>query len=224
MLEHEKTIYFERMAFIIEMPIKKKLFGQELNLTIAGVKAYNQDNLYSNSSNSLQSFKVAIGFKVKVCTNLCIFTDGANLNLKAHSIEDLQTQIKQLFLLYSDTAQLEALQTFGDYTLSEIQFATILEKTRLYNFLPRDTKKDIPEFIISDTQVNAAAKQYYKDEYFRRNKDGSINLWNVYNLLTDGVKNSYIDTFLDRNLNTFEFTQGIAKALEGESEYGWFLN
>ena len=28
----------------------------------------------------------------------------------------------------------------------------------------------------------------------------------------------------DENLGEVEFTQGIAKALEGESEYSWFLN
>ena len=41
--------------------------------------------------------------------------------------------------------------------------------------------------------------------------DGNINLWNVYNLFTQANKSSYIATFLDRNLNAFEFSKGIQK-------------
>ncbi|WP_344830070.1 DUF3871 family protein [Chryseobacterium ginsenosidimutans] len=50
------------------------------------------------------------------------------------------------------------------------------------------------------------------------------NLWNIYNLFTKANKSSYIDTFLDRNLDAFDFTQGIQKALNGDSKYHWFLS
>src|SRR3954451_9586515 len=44
----EKTIYYERMAFILEVPsICDTIDGQSLCLTIGGVKAYNLDNLNS---------------------------------------------------------------------------------------------------------------------------------------------------------------------------------
>ncbi|WP_241489219.1 DUF3871 family protein [Chryseobacterium indologenes] len=33
---------------------------------------------------------------------------------------------------------------------------------------------------------------------------------------------NYIDTFL--NLNAFEFSKGIQKALNGSSDYHWFLS
>lgn len=72
LLEHEKTIYYERMAFAFEIPaFKETVHGQELTLSVVGVKSYNQDNLYSYS-NALQHFKIGIGYKVKVCTNLCL--------------------------------------------------------------------------------------------------------------------------------------------------------
>ncbi|OUL60052.1 DUF3871 family protein [Flavobacterium sp. AJR] len=35
---------------------------------------------------------------------------------------------------------------------------------------------------------------------------------------------SYIDTFLDRNVNAFDFSNGISKALNGSSKYHWFLS
>src|SRR3989442_403676 len=40
--EHEKTLYFERMAFVIEVPsINDEVDGNLLSLTIGGVKACN---------------------------------------------------------------------------------------------------------------------------------------------------------------------------------------
>ena len=73
--EHEKTLYYERMAFLIEIPsITSEIEGNRLNLTIGGVKSYNLDSLMT--TNSDQHFKVFIGFKNMVCTNLCVHTDG----------------------------------------------------------------------------------------------------------------------------------------------------
>jgi hypothetical protein len=68
------------------------------------------------------------------------------------------------------------------------------------------------------------AKDYYEDKNFCRQQDGRINLWDVYNLFTQANKSSYIDTFLDRNLNAFEFSKGIQKTLSGNSGYHWFLS
>ena len=68
--EWEKTLYYERMAFIQEISsITDTIDGQQLSLTVGGVKAYNLDNL-SNMKGADEHFKVFIGFKVAVCTNL----------------------------------------------------------------------------------------------------------------------------------------------------------
>ena len=48
--------------------------GNKLTLTIGGVRAYNHTNLYSKKG--AERFKVFIGFTCKVCTNLCVSTDG----------------------------------------------------------------------------------------------------------------------------------------------------
>lgn len=93
----------------------------------------------------------------------------------------------------------------------------------MYHHLPKAINKGIPELLISDSQISTMTREYCKDGSFRRNSDGSINLWNVYNLLTGSVKSSYIDSFLDRNVNAFSFSKGIADALDGESAFKWFL-
>ena len=75
LLESDKTIYYERCAFIIQIPtIYETVNGNKLILTIGGVRAYNHTNLYSKKG--AERFKVFIGFTCKVCTNLCVSTDG----------------------------------------------------------------------------------------------------------------------------------------------------
>ena len=75
LLEHEKTIYYERMAFIIEIPGQFTMVNnQKLNLTVGGVRSYSEQNLFAKKS--IEKFKIFIGYKNMVCCNLCISTDG----------------------------------------------------------------------------------------------------------------------------------------------------
>ena len=58
--------------FVIEVPsIYTDMDGSTLFLTIGGVKALNLDNLYSRKGAD-EHFKIFIGFKNSVCTNLCV--------------------------------------------------------------------------------------------------------------------------------------------------------
>ncbi len=75
LLDHERTQYFERMAFIIRCPgIIDTINGNEIALTIGGVRSYNLENLYNKKS--FEKFKFFIGFQNKVCCNLCVWSDG----------------------------------------------------------------------------------------------------------------------------------------------------
>ena len=68
--EHERTIYYDRMMFTIEIPsITEEVGGNPLALTIGGVQAYNQNNLQSRKGAD-EHFKIFVGFKNTVCTNL----------------------------------------------------------------------------------------------------------------------------------------------------------
>ena len=100
----------------------------------------------------------------------------------------------------------------------------IRDRTRLYQHLPKSEKLRIPELNFNDSHISTMAKDYYEDQNFSRMEDGRINLWSVFNLFTQANKSSYIDTFLDRNLNAFEFSKGIQKTLNGNSDYHWFLS
>ena len=53
--------------------------------------------------------------------------------------------------------------------------------------------------------------------------DGSINLWKLYNLFTGAAKSTYIDSFLDRSVNAFQFTDTLRLALKNDTS-NWFLH
>lgn len=224
LLDNEKTLYYERLVFSFDLPqVRYEVNGQLLTLSVVGVKSYSMDNLYSYGG-AKQTFKIGIGFKVKVCTNMCLWSDGASLNIKARNLDELGSAISDLFESSNYENLIPALKEFDDYELSEKQFAQILGKTRMYNHLPNEMKKQIPDLLISDTQVSTVTKQYYRNPDFMKNTNGSISLWNLFNLFTDTVKSSYIDTFIDRGVNAFTFSKGISEALEGRGDYHWFLS
>ncbi len=220
--EHEKTLYYERCAFIIELPnIRSRIDGNLLSLTIGGVKAYNLDNLYSRKGTD-EHFKVFIGFQNKVCTNLCVSTDGYLENLTVKNVDHLQSAMQSLFQTYDVKKHLTVLNRLNKYSLTEQQFATMIGRCRMYNHLPNDTKSDIAPLLFNDTQINTVVKDYYRDTSFCKSDDGSINLWKLYNLFTGSNKSSYIDTFLDRSVNAFQFSEQIRSGLENQNS--WFLN
>lgn len=224
LLETDKTIYYERMAFCFEIPsIYEDIEGNRLNLTIGGVRAYNHENLYSKKS--VEKFKIFIGFKNLVCCNMCVSTDGYKSELRVMSLEELFKATLLLFQQYNPNRHLQLMSSFQNSYLTEHQFAQLIGKSKLYQCLPNAQKKLLPSMEFGDTHINAVAKAYYNDKNFRIEEGAdAINLWKVYNLFTGANKNSYIDNLLDRSLNATEFVGGISKALHGDNGYKWFID
>ena len=223
LLEEEKTVYYERMAFIIDIPsISEDINGNRLSLTVGGIKAYNLDNLYGRKG-SEEHFKIFIGFQNRVCTNLCISTDGFKADLKARSMNELTDGIYSLIENYNAKYHLDKLKALTEHSLTEHQFAQLIGKARMYQHLPPKYKKHLQELNFGDTQLGMVVKNYYNDEAFCRNDDGSINIWKLYNLFTGANKASYIDTFLDRGLNAFSFINSISSSV-AKKESSWFLD
>ena len=221
--DHQKTIYYERMAFLIKIPsITSIINGNELSLCVGGVRSYNQENLYSKKA--LEKFKFFIGYQNWVCMNMCISTDGFKEDLRVSNANELQTKVLGVMQDYNAEMHLMEMKELTYDYLSEHQFAQLIGRSRLYQHLPKSEKMRIPELNFNDSHINTMAKDYYEDQYFSRMEDGRINLWSVFNLFTQANKSSYIDTFLDRNLNAFEFTKGIQKTLNGNLDYHWFLS
>lgn len=218
----EKTIYYQRCAFMIEAPsLTENVNNNRLSLTIGGVRALNQENLYSKRN--LERFKLFIGFKNLVCTNLCISTDGLNADIRVSSVAELKNKIHELIHSFDKDRFLGNMERMSKFHLNEQQFGHLIGKMRMYQHLVREEKVGKLALAINDNQIGTVVKNYYEDANFSRSKERDINLWNFYNLMTDANKSSYIDSNLERNANAFEFVTGLANSLQNQTE-NWFLN
>jgi len=223
LLDREKTIYYERMMFVIEIPsIQDDIDGNRLSLTIGGVKSYNLDNLYSRAKSD-QHFKVFVGFKNRVCTNLCVFTDGFLGELRVKSLDQLKASIQMLIAGYNQEQHLYQMKQFAENYITEQQFAHLIGRCRMYHHMPAEYKKDIPALLFGDQQINTVVRDFYKDSSFSRDSFGNINLWKLYNLLTGANKSSYIDSFLERGVNAFDLVNDLNHCVEHKRQ-SWYLN
>ncbi len=223
LLESEKTLYYERMAFIIEIPTIYDEVGENtLSLTVGGIKAYNLDNLYSKKGAD-EHFKIFIGFRNQVCTNLCVWSDGFQGDVRVKSMGQLKLAMHALFTSYNAANQIDVFKQLRKYILNEQQFAHLIGRCRMFHYLPVAEKEMLTPLYLSDTQLGAVVKDFYKDKSFSRDRSGNINLWKLYNLFTGSNKSSYIDTFLDRSVNASDFVLDLKKILD-RKETSWFLN
>jgi hypothetical protein len=222
LLDEEKTVYYERMAFNYEVPgINTVINDNKLSLSIGGVRSYNHENLYGKKTE--EHFKVFIGFKNHVCINLCVSTDGFLDDLRVMSVQELFNRVFQLLTRFDAEKQINHLATLSEYALSEHQFAQLVGKSRLYQYLPLKIKKELAASVpISDTQISMVGRDYYEDKSFCRTESGEIDMWKVYNLFTGATKSSYIDTFLDRNVGSLLFIQSLVQHLRNQKQ-SWFL-
>ncbi|MCA6440863.1 MAG: DUF3871 family protein, partial [Chitinophagaceae bacterium] len=196
--------------------------GNTLSLTVGGVKAYNLDNLY-NRKGVDQHFKVFIGFKNLVCTNLCVWSDGYLSDLRVKSVGELKAIVRHLVERFNAQYQLQQMRQFTEYAISEQQFALLIGRCRMYQHLPANLKTDIPQMLMGDNQISTICKDFYRDQAFCRNEDGSINLWRMYNLFTGANKSTYIDNFLDRSVYAYHFMEQIRFALQRKT-FNWYLS
>lgn len=221
LLENEKTIYYERMAFCIEIPqFSQVINGNQLNLVIGGVRSYNQENLYSRKS--IEKFKVFVGFQNKVCTNLCISTDGLKDDIRVSSISELESKIIELIMSYSKVLHTKSMEEFSNYVINEEQFAFLIGKMKMYQYMDKSEKSKLFNLLITDSQITSIVKDYYLDSNFNHT-NGLIDMWKLYNLFTEANKSSYIDNHLERNVNAYEFIKELIISLKNK-ESNWFLH
>lgn len=222
LLEHEKTIYYERLAFVIEIPeISETVNGNKLSLTIGGVRSYHLENLYSKKS--MEKFKVFIGFQNKVCTNLCISTDGIKEDLRVSSVGELKSRIFELINSYNKKEHLDNMKRMLYYSLTQTEFAHLIGKMKLFPYLSKEEKQKLFPLAINDTQLNIVVRDYHSDAHFSKSQENTINFWNLYNLFTEANKSTYIDSNLERNVNAYGFIQNLLNSIENQSP-NYFLH
>ena len=225
--DNEKTIYYQRLAWIAKVAnLTRNINGQEIHLTIGGVRAYSEDKLYNRPS--ALKFKIFVGWQVRVCSNLMLQTNGFSGTIDCMTNADIHQKALELFSSFNPEKDnnLDALAELQDTRMTEEQFCHILGRLRLYQALPLAQQREIPQVILGDQAINEVTRQYVSNPNFgRKSGDDGISTWDFMQLLTEAAKGSYIDRWLDRNANCIEFATGIRKALRYEdSEFDWFLN
>ena len=222
LLESEKTQFYQRLAFAFTIPsLHECIDGQRLELCIGGVRNYSDLNLY-RTNRGMEKFTIFIGWRVNVCSNQVLTGDGVRLNIEVMSLHDLYKAVLDLFYNFNLEKDIQLLQSLTQTRLTESQFAQIVGRMRLYQALPSYLQREIPKLLITDSQINNVCRDYYNNPNFGH-KDNTISLFDFHNLLTEANKSSYIDSYVQRGINATEITVGIGKALQGDSEYSWFL-
>ena len=228
--DNEKTIYYQRLAWIAKVGnLVRNIDGQEIHLTIGGVRAYSDDKLYNRPS--ALKFKIFVGWQVRVCSNLMLQTSGYSGTIECMTQSDIHQKALELFSSFDPEKDnnLNALAELQDTRMTEEQFCHIIGRMRLLQALPVAQQREIPQFLLGDQVINESTRQYVVNSSFGRKKpgnDGTISTFDLMQLLNEAVKSSYIDKWLERNANCTEFATGIRKALRHQDTegYDWFLN
>ena len=225
--ESEKTVFYQRMAFVCHvLNLARKINGQTVNLCVGGVRAYNEDKLYSRKSP--MKFKVFVGWQVRVCSNLMLTCDGNSGTIECMTEADIMQKTLELYNGFNVQKEetLRQLENLHTTPISEELFCKIIGRMRLYQALPTNTQKGLPPLTLGDSTVNAMVKNYVTNDNFGKRNDRDITCWNFLQLANEAVKQTYIDKFVDRNQNCTDFSMGIQKAIEGTDTegYSWFIN
>ena len=222
LLESEKTQFYQRLAFAFTIPsLHECINGQRLELCIGGVRNYSDLNLY-RANRGIEKFAIFMGWRVNICSNQVLTGDGVRLNLEVMSIHELYKSVLELFYKFNLERDIELLQNLTKVRLTETQFAQIVGRMRLYQALPSYQQRRIPKLLITDSQINNVCRDYYNNPNFGA-KNSTISMFDFHNLLTEANKSSYINDYVQRGINATDVTVGICKALQGDSEYSWFL-
>lgn len=225
--EDEKTVFYQRLAWVAHARnLTNTINGQIVNLCIGGVRAYNEDKLYRPQTP--MKFKIFVGWKVRVCSNLCLTCDGFSGTIECMTEADIMQKASELFSGFNPRKEetLGLLENLQSTEISEELFCKIIGRLRLYQFLPVNEQKALPSLNIGDQAVNTMVKGYVSNPNFGKKEGEIITCWNLLQLANEAVKSSYIDTWLDRNRNCTDFALGIQQAIEGNDTegYSWFLN
>ena len=225
--DEEKTIFYQRLAFVAHVKsLTRIVAGQKIELCIGMCRAYNEDKLYSRKSP--EKMKIFVGWKVRVCSNLCLTCNGNSGTVEVLTEADVYQKSYQLFRRFEPEKE-DTLRLIGNLQNTKIsvsQFCYIIGRLRLYQALSTEQQKTLPTITIGDQAVNSAVRGFVSNPNFGLKEGvGSITTFEMLQLFNEAIKQTYIDKWVDRNQNCTDFAIGIQDALNGntESPYTWFL-
>lgn len=222
--QSQRTLYYQRMCFCIVLSITDTINGNEAKVVVGGVRALNNENLGTRPAP--EKFKIFCGWKVSVCSNLCVFGQCFIDKLEALSQHEIYAKAVELFAQFDPLHYRQRLEMLGQVRMTVEDFTHVAGKMRLYEAMNTQQRNllGLPNQILGDQVWNAATRGLISNPNFKIGDDSSISMWQFLNLLTEACKNSYIDKFLARDVNALETSYGITAALTGmDTPYKWFI-
>ncbi|MDE6670198.1 MAG: DUF3871 family protein, partial [Muribaculaceae bacterium] len=102
--EDQKTIFYHRLAWIAQIcNFTSSINGQSVSLTIGGTRSYHEDKLYTRQNP--QHFRIFIGFRVRVCSNMMLTCDGVSENLLCMTEADIFQHAFNLFQRFNEVKE-----------------------------------------------------------------------------------------------------------------------
>ncbi|PTM01528.1 MAG: hypothetical protein DA405_13605 [Bacteroidetes bacterium] len=138
-------------------------------------------------------------------------------DLRVSSIPELIRCADDLYGSFKIDRNIANFQSLKDYSLNSEEFAHLVGRAKQYLNLPKDLKSQKAEFPLGDSQLSQMVRAYYN-----LGNEVDIDLWDFYNLMTGANKSSYIDSAVDRVVDSHTFTLNLAHSLENRS-HNWYL-
>lgn len=225
LLESDKTKYWERMCFCVEVVSRRSTILQEpVSLTFGACRSL--QNLNFHGRKGVEPVSIYIANRCRICSNLLIsLEDGLKDCVLCSGPEDIYTAAYQLFSQFNADENAETLSGLGRTSISASAFAHVIGKLRVYSCLSTADKKKLPFNIeIGDSQAFEATRQFVNGHFGLNGRD-SIDLFQALNIFNTGVKNSYIHNFLTKNANCTSLVMGLQRSIEGTNhDYDWLLS
>jgi len=208
----------EKMVFTIELPsVSDTVGGEPLCMTVGGSLLIREEKAGGSC------ISLFAGFTLKRTGSICVFREGLLSNLHVQGTQELKETLYGLLCEYDSIDQLEQLERLTQHTLSAGQVACLLGKATLYQQLPTHLRGLYPELLFTEPQLSGVAKDYTQRFLCEGDNGGDITLWQLYQLLLQANKTSFIDFFLARSANAASFVGGLARSLTYRRSH-WFLS
>lgn len=224
LLPEEKTLYYQRMCFCITVSRKDIINGHETHLVVGGVRALNNENL--GTRHNPEKFKIFLGTRVTICSNLCIFGDCLIDKLECMSPVEIYSRALALFRGFDPELNYRMLESLGNTQLSVEDFTHVIGRCRLYEALSPAQRNDLnlPPILLGDSVLNAATRNFVSNPNFGIGDKSYITCWQLLNILNEATKSVVIDKFLQRMVNATDLSFGVMRAITGEDDkYAWFI-
>ncbi len=217
--------YFDTIAFLIEIPsVIQQIGDHQVTLSLGGLRAYPGLHQPLQFVRRDGLFQLLIGYNVYVCTNLCYHTEGVQLEVHANTEEELRMEVRKLIQSFNIQKPLAEYRNWQQSRLSSSGIDELFRNLRnRASQEPRKKKSTRGQDGVRIDALNArrlglpfdlnqvarARHGLRKDPHFRRDTDGSITLWNLYNLFTESLKDAQPDRFLRDHEQVYRFMQGL---------------